>query len=119
MRHHGDEEVRNKATQYSDLKTQLNATTKKDSGSLVQKDLIDVLTPDVVRPDDFINTEYLTTVVVIVARGAEKDWLSFYEYSTEFVAPKSTKKFPADDKDARGCLSPRTIPAFGVFGVSF
>jgi len=94
-----DEEVRNKATQYSDLKTQLNATTKKDSGSLVQKDLIDVLTPDVVRPDDFINTEHLTTVVVIVARGAEKDWLSFYEYSTEFVVPKSTKKFPADDKD--------------------
>merc|ERR1719163_726870 len=49
-----DEEVRNKSLQYGDIKTQLNAMTKKDTGSLVQKDLIDVLTPDVVKEDDFI-----------------------------------------------------------------
>merc|ERR1712137_179780 len=40
-----DEEARNKSSQYNELKTAQNNMAKKDSGSLLSRDLTDVLTP--------------------------------------------------------------------------
>merc|ERR1712183_468078 len=69
------------------------------------------LTPQVVKQngtssDHFITTEHLATVVVIVPRGGDKEFLSLYEkkeFSEECfgkVVPMSALKFDGlDDKD--------------------
>mmetsp|Transcript_29987 Transcript_29987/g.69785 ORF Transcript_29987/g.69785 Transcript_29987/m.69785 type:complete len:401 (+) Transcript_29987:71-1273(+) len=101
-----DEEARLKSAAYNELKTQKGNISKKAEGqTLMTKDLVDVLTPDVVTmtgspDDDFIMTEHITTVVVVVPRGGENDFMKTYESMQENVVPKSAKKFKGlDDKD--------------------
>merc|ERR1712187_882311 len=78
---------------------------KKDGVTLANRDLIDVLTPDVVNAkggaaDDFIVTEHLTTIPVILPRGAEDEFLKAYETMVENILPRSARKFEGlDDKD--------------------
>mmetsp|Transcript_4167 Transcript_4167/g.9727 ORF Transcript_4167/g.9727 Transcript_4167/m.9727 type:complete len:404 (-) Transcript_4167:117-1328(-) len=100
-----DEEARNKTAQYNELKTQKGNLAKKESASLTNRDLVDLLTPDVVKmngspDDDFIYTEHLTTVVVILPRGTDQEFLKIYESMQENVVPMSAKHFSKlDDKD--------------------
>lgn len=100
-----DEEVRNKTGQYNEAKTAKSNVAKKDGASLPTRDLVDLLTPDVVKnfggsSDDFIETEHMTTVCVIVGRGNDKDFLKQYESFTDDVVPGSAKHFTGlDDKD--------------------
>jgi len=66
----------------------------------MNQDLVDVLTPTVVRPGDFVNSLHVTTLVVIVPGDCEQDWLEKYERLEQFVVPKSGKKFEqCTDKD--------------------
>jgi len=105
-----DEEARNKAAQYNELKAQRGNLTKKDAAGLLTKDLVDVFTPEAVKmngsaDDDFIYSEYLTTVVVIVSRSTEKEFLACYEVLAEKVVPSSARKFHAlDDKDGNSLI---------------
>jgi len=100
-----DEEARNKTAQYNDFKTQRGNMAKKEGANLTNRDLVDVLTPDVVKmqgsaEDDFIYTEHLTTVVVILPRGSDAEFAKNYETFTENVVPMSARKFKdLDDKD--------------------
>mmetsp|Transcript_77779 Transcript_77779/g.166767 ORF Transcript_77779/g.166767 Transcript_77779/m.166767 type:complete len:415 (+) Transcript_77779:82-1326(+) len=100
-----DDEARNKTAQYNEFKTQRSNIAKKDGTSLANRELIDVLTPDIVKmsgtpDDDFIMTEHLTTVPVILPRGGEQEFLALYESMQECVVPMSAKKFAGvDDKD--------------------
>jgi len=100
-----DEEARNKTAQYNDFKTQKGNLAKKEGANLTGRDLVDVLTPDVVKmngspDDDFVYTEHLTTVTIILPRGADQDFLKCYETLTENVVPMSARKFQGlDDKD--------------------
>lgn len=110
-----DEESRTKAQQYAELKARTGALMQRDGGNLLTRDLIDVLTPEVVSsspakgggasgPDpggeDFIETDHLTTVVVILTRDAVADFEQWYECSTEHVVPKSARRLQVpEDKD--------------------
>jgi len=102
-----DEECRSKAAQYNELKTLCGNLKVKDVAGNATKDLVDVLTPEVVKmnkpgtiDDDFIQTEYMTTVILIIGRSQESEFLSEYERMAENVVPGSARKFPAlDDKD--------------------
>jgi len=97
-----DEEARNKASQYNDLKTQRGNVDKKDTGTLTTRDLVDILTPDVVRDEDFIYSEHLTTVVVVVPKGGEQDFLNQYERLEEKIVPMSARQLRGpgtEDKD--------------------
>jgi len=100
-----DEEARNKTAQYNEFKTQRGNLAKKEGANLTGRDLVDVLTPDVVKlngdaDDDFIYTEHLTTICVILPRGTDQDFLKSYETMAEHVVPMSAKKFKdLDDKD--------------------
>jgi len=102
---HIDEEARNKTAQYNDFKTQKGNLSKKDAANLVAKDLIDVITPDVVKgsggsDDDFIYTEHLTTVCVILPRDGDIEFLKIYESLETYIVPGSARKFNGlDDKD--------------------
>lgn len=74
-----DEDCRNLGQAYSELKAQKNALTKKDGGSYPTRDLVDLLVPGAVSEGDFVSTEHLTTVVVILARGQEAEFKKWYE----------------------------------------
>lgn len=106
-----DEECRAKTAQYNETKTSRSNMAKKDGANLVGRDLVDVLTPDVVSQkgtaaDHFIYTEHLTTIVVMLPRGGEADFLKTYD-TKEFgedcfgkVVPMSAQKFEGvGDKD--------------------
>eukprot|EP00421_Protoceratium_reticulatum_P046956 CAMPEP_0168442638 /NCGR_PEP_ID=MMETSP0228-20121227/44115_1 /TAXON_ID=133427 /ORGANISM="Protoceratium reticulatum, Strain CCCM 535 (=CCMP 1889)" /LENGTH=412 /DNA_ID=CAMNT_0008457013 /DNA_START=38 /DNA_END=1276 /DNA_ORIENTATION=+ len=100
-----DEEARNKTATYNEYKTQKGNLAKKEGANLTTRDLVDVLTPDVVKQngtadDDFIQTEYLTTVPLVLPRGGEVEFLKLYDSMHEKVVPGSAKKFEGlDDKD--------------------
>lgn len=94
-----DEEVRTRSSSYADLKSQISNAEKRDGGTFAMKDLTEVLTPENTLEEDFINTQHLMTVVVVVPRGQDKEWLKSYEKFSENVVPMSTKKFAPLDKE--------------------
>lgn len=98
-----DEEVRKKTAEYSEAKTQKGNIQKKDTHSLATADLVDILVPGTVNmsevgaagTDDFITTEHMSTVCVIVSRGNDKDFLAKYE---NFIDTKEKFK---DNKEGK------------------
>lgn len=102
-----DEEVRKKTGEYSEAKTQKGNIQMKDTHTLATADLVDILLPGKVTmskngagTDDFITTEHMSTVCVIVSRGNDKEFLAKYEDFSEHVVPGSAKKFGGmEDKD--------------------
>ena len=103
-----DDEARNKMAQYSDLRAQAASVGKKnESASLVTRELVDLLTPTLVRTehnhtDDFIYSERMTTVLVVIPRGCEDEFLKCYENfpDADEVVPMSAKQFRGvDDRD--------------------
>ncbi|CAD7962595.1 unnamed protein product [Amoebophrya sp. A25] len=90
-----DDDVKNKAYAFSDVKSSIaNINKLKGPGTTFQNaDLTDILTPEVVAADDFITKEHLYTLLVIVPRGGDADFLGSYEKVDPFVVPRSAKKF--------------------------
>lgn len=99
-----DDEVRGKVAVWQDVRHQTAAASgKRDVATYTQRELFDLLTPAVVKPGDFVETEHLTTAVVCVPRDAEAEWLKCYEKLHPFVVPRSAKKFGVpEDKDGLG-----------------
>jgi V-type H+-transporting ATPase subunit C len=88
-----DEEARNKSAQYNEVMSAKSNMQKKETGTLLAKDLTDVLTPEVVKEDDFIQTQHLTTLVVIVPLINVEAFLKTYERYAENVVPQSARQF--------------------------
>jgi len=86
-----DGDLRTRSARYTTAERAAAADSRKESGSLVTRSLADV-----VKPEDVINTEYLTTVFVVVPKSAEKDFLNKYEKITDFVLPRSAKVLTED-----------------------
>ncbi|RVE66376.1 hypothetical protein OJAV_G00106720 [Oryzias javanicus] len=51
-----------------------------------------------VRKDDFVVSEYLTTLLVVVSRERYLQWERSYESLTQFVVPRSSRKLYEDGK---------------------
>lgn len=102
-----DEDVKARSFTYQDVKTSLmNMSKLKGPGtSLTAVDLVDILTPDVVSPDDFVVKEHMTTVLVVVPRDNMTDFLKGYEKVDPFVVPRSAKQFMKITKGVRGPIS--------------
>jgi len=107
-----DEDIKGRTQELADLKNKLTLISKKDGGTLAQKDLIDVLTPDVVGKGDFVDTDHFKTLIVILPRGGDKEFLSCYEKLAPFdprsdlarqagfpAVPQSMKQFEVADKE--------------------
>lgn len=111
-----DEEVRIKCGAFQELKTQVTNISKKDTATLGTKDLMDVLNPQITSDQDFVKTEHLITVCVVVPRGQDKDFLTSYERMESNVVPMSAKKFDCTDKDGnslwRVILFPASLEGF-------
>eukprot|EP00163_Fabomonas_tropica_P034262 TRINITY_DN93_c0_g3_i1.p1 TRINITY_DN93_c0_g3~~TRINITY_DN93_c0_g3_i1.p1 ORF type:complete len:296 (-),score=52.76 TRINITY_DN93_c0_g3_i1:314-1201(-) len=90
-----EEEIKVKSSEYHQTKSSLHAMEKKQTGSLLTKTL-DTL----VKPEDFVESEHLTTLLVVVPRFSIDQWLTTYESLTQFIVPRSSKKVAEDGEYA-------------------
>ena len=90
--------IRQRTQEYQELKGQMNQFSKK-GGSLINMDLVDVLKKPLVSDNDFQNNEYIQTLVAIVPRKAEAEFMEKYELVNEQIIPGSAKRFNFNDKD--------------------
>jgi len=90
-----DEEARNKSGQYNELLSAKNNMLKKETGSLLARDLTDVLTPEIVKEDDFVTSAHMTTLIMILPLSGIEAFLKSYEKYAENVVPGSAKQFTA------------------------
>ncbi|XP_071796059.1 V-type proton ATPase subunit C 1-A-like [Asterias amurensis] len=87
-----DSDLKTKASAYNNLKGNLQSLERKATGSLLTRNL-----GDLVKKDDFITeSEYLTTLLVVVPKQSVHDWESKYEKLADMVVPKSTRKIYED-----------------------
>ncbi|CAH8848887.1 unnamed protein product [Trichobilharzia szidati] len=82
-----DSDLKVKSQAYNTLKGCLQTLEKKQTGSLITRDL-----GDLVKREQFvIDSEYLATLVVVVPKNLYNDWKSNYETMTDMVVPKSSE----------------------------
>uniref|UniRef100_A0A3B3V0L9 V-type proton ATPase subunit C n=1 Tax=Poecilia latipinna TaxID=48699 RepID=A0A3B3V0L9_9TELE len=82
-------ELRSRATAYNSLKASLESLELNLNGNLQTRSLNDVL-----RKDDLVVSEYLTTLLVVVKKYLR--WEKSYESLSEFVVPRSSRKIFED-----------------------
>ncbi|KAK6624740.1 hypothetical protein RUM44_011600 [Polyplax serrata] len=88
-----DSDLKTKSNAYNQLKSNLQNMEKKQTGSLLTRNLADL-----VKKEHFIlDSEYLTTLLVIVPRNNFPDWQSGYEKLTDMIVPRSSQLITQDN----------------------
>ncbi|KAJ7976285.1 V-type proton ATPase subunit C [Quillaja saponaria] len=90
-----EDDLKVRVSEYNNVRSQLNAINRKQSGSLAVRDL-----SNLVKPEDIITSEHLVTLLAVVSKYSQKDWLSSYETLTSYVVPRSSKKLFEDNEYA-------------------
>jgi V-type H+-transporting ATPase subunit C len=80
-----DDDLKVKATEFTQLKQQLQALLRKSQGSLAVRD-VSMIVPDGL----VVSTENMKTMVSVVPRNSVEDWARSYETLTEYVVPRSS-----------------------------
>uniref|UniRef100_A0A804NIZ3 V-type proton ATPase subunit C n=1 Tax=Zea mays TaxID=4577 RepID=A0A804NIZ3_MAIZE len=75
-----EDDMKVRAAEYNNVRSQLTAINRKQSGSLAVRDL-----SNLVKPEDMVCSEHLVTLLAIVPKYSQKDWLSSYESLDTFV----------------------------------
>ncbi|OAD59329.1 V-type proton ATPase subunit C [Eufriesea mexicana] len=89
-----DADLKTKSTTYNNLKGSLQNLEKKQIGSLLTRNLADL-----VEKEHFIlDSEYLTTLLVIVPRANFQEWYSKYEKLTKMIVPRTTQLITQDSE---------------------
>ncbi|PKA55885.1 V-type proton ATPase subunit C [Apostasia shenzhenica] len=104
-----EDDMKVRAAEYNSVRGQLNAINRKQTGSLAVRDL-----SNLVKPEDIITSEHLVTLLAIIPKYSEKDWLSSYETLTTYVVPRSSKKLYEDNE-----YSLYTVTLFGRVADNF
>ena len=105
-----------KSQAYNALKTSLQSMEKKQTGSLMTRNL-----GDLVKKEHFVlDSEYLTTLLVVVPLAIINDWHAKYETLTDMVVPKSTQMIMQDSDNALMSVTlfhkvKRYLPFFSKF----
>ncbi|XP_037925244.1 V-type proton ATPase subunit C isoform X5 [Hermetia illucens] len=87
-----DADLKTKSTAYNNLKGNLQNLEKKQTGSLLTRNLADL-----VKKEHFIlDSEYLTTLLVIVPKALGSDWINGYEKITDMIVPRSSTLITQD-----------------------
>jgi len=87
-----DADLKTKSTAYNNLKGNLQNLEKKQTGSLLTRNLADL-----VKKEHFIlDSEYLTTLLVIVPKPSFSDWYQGYEKLTDMIVPRSSQLVSQD-----------------------
>ncbi|KAM9434897.1 V-type proton ATPase subunit C 1-B [Clarias gariepinus] len=82
-----DNDLKARASAYNNIKGNLQNLERKNAGSLLTRSLADL-----VKKEDFVlDSEYLTTLLVVVPKTGYADWEKSYETLSEMVVPRSSK----------------------------
>ncbi|CAL9085549.1 V-type proton ATPase subunit [Musa troglodytarum] len=90
-----EDDMKVRVAEYSNIRSQLNAINRKQSGSLAVRDI-----SNLVNLEDIVASEHLVTLLAVVPKYSQKEWLSSYETLTTFVVPRSSKKLHEDNEYA-------------------
>ncbi|KAJ8537070.1 hypothetical protein K7X08_035471 [Anisodus acutangulus] len=90
-----EDDLKVRVSEYNNVRSQLNAINRKQTGSLAVRDL-----SNLVKPTDIVSSEHLTTLLAVVSKYSQKDWLSSYETLTTYVVPRSSKLLYEDNEYA-------------------
>ncbi|KAJ0008763.1 hypothetical protein NQD34_016178 [Periophthalmus magnuspinnatus] len=83
-------ELKSRSAAYNSLKSSLQNL----EGTLQTRSL-----NDIIRKEDLVVSEYLTTLLVIVNKGSYEQWERTYESLSDFVVPRSSRRL-YEDMDA-------------------
>ncbi|KAF6992526.1 hypothetical protein CFC21_009509 [Triticum aestivum] len=75
-----EDDMKVRVAEYGNVKSQLGAINRKQTGSLAVRDL-----SNLIKPEDMVTSEHLVTLLSIVPKYSQKDWLSSYESLDTFV----------------------------------
>jgi len=91
-----DEDLKIRMAEFSEIKQSLSSIERKEGGSL----LVRALDP-YVRQKDIVESEYLTTLLLVVPRIKEQEFLSTYEYfEAEAIKREKEKEAERQRKQA-------------------
>ncbi|KAF9666161.1 hypothetical protein SADUNF_Sadunf16G0200000 [Salix dunnii] len=90
-----EDDLKVRVAEYNNVRSQLNANNRKQSGSLAVRDL-----SDLVKGEDIVISEHLITLLAIVPKYSQNEWLTNYETLTNYVVPRSSKKLYEDNEYA-------------------
>ncbi|GMH08989.1 hypothetical protein Nepgr_010829 [Nepenthes gracilis] len=90
-----EDDLKVRVAEYNNVRSQLNAINRKQSGSLAVRDL-----SNLVKPEDIITSEHLETLLAVVPKYSQRDWLSSYEKLTDYVVPRASRKLHEDNEYA-------------------
>ncbi|KAL7600775.1 hypothetical protein Lser_V15G21264 [Lactuca serriola] len=65
-----DDDLKVRIAEYNNVRSQLNAINRKQTGSLAVCDL-----SNLVAPEDLVTSEHLVTLIAVVPKFSQKDWL--------------------------------------------
>lgn len=88
-----DADLKTKSAAYNNLKGNLQNLEKKQTGSLLTRNLADL----VKREHFILDSEYLTTLLVIVPKPILNDWNANYEKITDMIVPRSSQTITHDN----------------------
>jgi len=89
-----DEDLKAKASEYSQVMLTIRQRKKRETGTLVARDLTNLVPAASLK-----ETEYLTTLLVVVPTMSFQQWKESYERLTEWVLPRSSELI-FQDKDS-------------------
>jgi V-type H+-transporting ATPase subunit C len=89
-----DEELKIKMAEFNDLKSNLLASERKETGSLLVKPL-----GPYIKKSDIIETEHLTTLFIVVPKNKEQEFVASYETLEDQFAEREAEK--AKEKEQR------------------
>lgn len=82
-----ENDLKAKSTNYNNLKSNLANMERKQTGSLLTRNL-----GDLVKKEDFVqNSEYLVTLLVVVPKPFYHDWQAKFEQLSDMVVPRSSR----------------------------
>jgi len=81
-----DDELKGKSSEYNTLLHTIAASERNIGGNLMVRDL-----SDIVKANHVVDTEYMETLFVVVARMNDKQFLESYETLAQFVLPRSAE----------------------------
>ncbi|CAL1546716.1 unnamed protein product [Lymnaea stagnalis] len=91
---HIEEELKTRYNKYNNLKGNLQQLERKSTGSLLTRNVADL-----VKKEDFVlDSEYLITLAVIVPKVLAEDWQKKYETITDKVVPRSSRVVYEDNE---------------------
>jgi len=89
-------DLKTKSAAYNSLKSNLQSIEKKQVGSLVTRNVADL-----VKKEHFVlDSEYLVTLLVVVPLANINDWNNKYEKLTDMIVPRSSQLIYQDNDHA-------------------